>query len=176
VLGPDGGDLPEGEVGDLVIGSASLFDGYRNNPLKTAEVLRDGWYQSGDVGFLLGGECYVIGRTKDLIIVAGKNLYPEDIEATVGEVPGVVPGRVVAFGQENLGQGTEEVCVIAETAETDPARVRALGLAVKKAGMGVGVTIARVALVPPRWLFKSSSGKPMRKANQDRLGETRWAA
>jgi len=125
---------------------------------------------------LRGGECFVIGRMKDVIIVAGKNLYPEDIEAAVGGVPGVLPGRVVAIGRENPALGTEEVCVIAETNETDPARLRALGLAVKQAGMGANVTIARVAFVPPRWLYKSSSGKPMRKANQERLGEVRWAA
>ncbi|HYH66508.1 MAG TPA: AMP-binding protein [Urbifossiella sp.] len=176
VVGPDGESLPDGRVGELVIASAAMFDGYRNNPLKTAEVLRDGWYRSGDLGFLHDGECFVIGRQKDVIIVAGKNLYPEDVESAVGQVPGVVPGRVVAYGRENPDTGTEDVCVIAETHETDPARLRALGVAVKTAGMGIGVSVARVALVPHRWLFKSSSGKPSRKANQERLADDRWVA
>ena len=79
--------------------SVSLFDGYRNNPEKTAEVLRDGWYFSGDLGFRWDEEYYVIGRRKDIIIVAGKNLYPEDVEDALHAVPGIVPGRVVVFGQ-----------------------------------------------------------------------------
>ena len=176
--GSDGADCPDGAVGELFVRSDSLFDGYRGNPLTTAEVLQDGWYRTGDLGFRLAGEWFVIGRQKDIIIVAGKNLYPEDIEAAVGAVPGLLPGRVVAFGRENPALGTEDVCVIAETPETDPAAVKRLVLAVKKAGMEISVTVSRVALVPPRWLFKSSSGKPMRKANQDRLAadQVRWAA
>ena len=99
----------------------SLFDGYRNYPEKTAEVLADGWYFSGDYGFVHDGEYYVVGRKKDLIIVAGNNVFPEDVEDAVGTVPGVMPGRVVAFGVEDERLGTEVLCVIAEIRGPDRA-------------------------------------------------------
>src|SRR4029453_18175975 len=86
----------------------------RNKTEKTAEVFRHGWFLTGDYGFLHGGECFVVGRKKDLIIVAGKNLYPEDIEDIVSRVDGVLAGRVVAVGVEDPETGTEQVWVIAE--------------------------------------------------------------
>jgi len=168
VVGDDGQDLPPGKVGELAISSASLFAGYRNYPEKTAEVLRDGWYYSGDYGFVQGGECYVVGRKKDLIIVAGNNVYPEDVEDAVGRVPGVIPGRVVAFGVDDERLGTEMLCVVAETGTPTGAEAKALRMAVVRAGMDVDATIARVFLVPPRWMIKSSSGKPARAANRTR--------
>jgi acyl-CoA synthetase (AMP-forming)/AMP-acid ligase II len=137
----------------------------------TAKVLRDGEYRSGDYGFRYRDEYYVIGRHKDLIIVAGKNLYPEDIEDAVGEVPGVITGRVVAFGVEDAALGTEIVAVIAETAADREEDRWALRLEIIRAGMAIDVTVERVYLAPPRWLIKSSSGKPSRRANKDRVGQ-----
>jgi acyl-CoA synthetase (AMP-forming)/AMP-acid ligase II len=146
-----------------------MFDGYRNHPDETARVLRDGWYHSGDYGFALDGEYYVIGRKKDLIIVAGKNLYPEDIEDEVGRVPGILPGRVVAFGLEDEAAGTEQVCVVAESEAASTSDKRKLRLDVQLAAMAIDVTVAKVYLAPPRWLIKSSAGKPSRKANRQRI-------
>jgi len=170
VVSPSGEPLPDGHVGEIEIRSVSMFEGYRNDEAATHEVLRAGSYASGDYGFRLAGEHYVIGRRKDIIIVAGKNLYPEDIEDAVGQVPGVIAGRVVALGQDDAALGTEIVMVIAETT-VERAEEKALKLAILKAGMAIDVTIARVYLAPPRWLIKSSSGKPSRRANKDRLGE-----
>jgi fatty-acyl-CoA synthase len=163
-------ELPPGTVGEVAISSVSMFDGYRNYPEKTAEVLRDGWFYSGDLGFVHGGEHYVIGRKKDLIIVAGNNVFPEDVEDAVSRVPGIIPGRVVAFGAEDERSGTEVLCVIAE-ADADADAAKRLSLAVKQAGMAVDVTISRVYLVAPRWLIKSSAGKPSRAANKVRALE-----
>lgn len=176
VVGEDGRDLPEGHVGELLVRSVSLFDGYRNQPAKTREAFLDGWYRSGDLGFVLAEDVFVIGRKKDLIIVAGKNLCPEDIEDAVGAVPGVLPGRVVAFGVERAEKGTEEIHVVAETEIAGAAERKALTLAIQRAGMEVDVTIARVLLVPPRWLIKSTSGKISRSANRERALEERQAA
>lgn len=156
-------------IGEMVITLDSLFDGYRNYPEKTAEVLREGWYFSGDYGFCFQGEYYVVGRKKDIIIVAGNNIYPEDVEDAVAHVPGVVPGRVVAFGEDDAGLGSEMVSVIAETQPGYQGALKDLELKIKEAGMAAGVTIRKVHLVPARWLIKSSSGKPSRKANRDRL-------
>ena len=114
----------------------------------------------------------MVGRKKDLIIAAGNNIYPEDVEDAAGKVRGVIPGRVVAFGVEDESVGTEVLCVVAETeAEAEKDR-KALRLAILQAGMAIDVSVARVYLVPPRWLIKSSSGKPARSANRTRaLGE-----
>lgn len=169
VLAGDGRELPEDRVGEIVIRSGSLFSGYRNRPDLTAAALRDGWYYSGDLGFRHQGEYFVMGRKKDLIIVAGKNVFPEDVEDMVGSVPGVIPGRVVAFGVDDEALGTEQVWVVAETDEKDRAMLAALKTAIIRRVMMMDVTINHVELVEPRWLFKSSSGKPSRSANRARL-------
>ena len=175
ILDEDQREVPPGQVGEIAIASVSLFDGYRNYPEKTAEVLADGWYLSGDYGFVHEGEYFVIGRKKDLIIVAGNNVFPEDVEDAVGSVPGVIPGRVVACGLEDEGLGTEVLGVIVESAMESAAEKRALRVAVMKAGIAIDVTISRVYVVPPRWMIKSSSGKPARSTNRARaLEEVPW--
>jgi fatty-acyl-CoA synthase len=162
-------EVPEGVLGEIAIASESLFDGYRHYTDKTAEVLHDGWYYSGDYGFVIDGEHYVVGRRKDLIIVAGNNVYPEDVEDAVGKVTGVIPGRLVAFGEEDRDLGTQRVAVIAESSVRGELGRKALRQAITSAGMSIDVSIAAVYLVPPRWLVKSSSGKLDRKANQERI-------
>ncbi len=169
VVDDQGRDLPDDTVGELWIQSVSLFDGYRNDADKTAKVLSGGWYRSGDYGFRRAEQVYVVGRKKDLLIVAGKNLYPEDIEDAVGAVAGAIPGRVVAFGREDEARGTEEVCVVVETPATGDEDRAALRAAVVRAAMVIDVTIGRVYLAPPRWLIKSSSGKMSRTANRERV-------
>jgi len=156
-------------IGEIAIKSRSMFDGYRNYLEKTREVLCDGWYYSGDYGFANGGDYYIIGRKKDIIIVAGNNIYPEDVEDVVGKVEGVIPGRVIAFGEENRELGTEHVSVIAESGITDDERQRKLKMDIIEAAMAIDVSITNVYLVPPRWLIKSSAGKPSRKANKERI-------
>ncbi|HXJ57335.1 MAG TPA: AMP-binding protein [Verrucomicrobiae bacterium] len=168
IVNAKGKELPDGAIGEMLIRSVSMFEGYRNNPEQTSTVLKDGWYHSGDYGFRLDGEHFVIGRKKDLIIVAGKNLYPEDIEDAIAAVPGVIAGRIVAFGIDNAATGTEEIGVVAETIEKDPAGIKALRLAIMQAAMRIDVTVTRVYLAPPRWLVKSSSGKPSRPVNRQR--------
>lgn len=163
--------VPDGVVGELRIHSISMFDGYRNYPEKTAEILRDGWVYSGDWGFVKDGHYFVIGRKKDIIIVAGKNIYPEDIEDAISRVPGILPGRVVAFGVEDEALGTELIAVVAETNVADESAWPKLRRAVVDAAMQIDVTVTRVYLVPPRWLIKSSSGKPSRNANRTRALE-----
>jgi acyl-CoA synthetase (AMP-forming)/AMP-acid ligase II len=87
ILSADGQDLPNGHVGEILIQSDSLFTGYYNRPDLTAKAMQDGWYRSGDLGFVVDEELYVIGRKNDLIIVAGKNIYPHDIEEIVSSDP-----------------------------------------------------------------------------------------
>jgi len=162
-------ELPDGTVGEIAVHSVSMFDGYRNYPEKTAEVLENGWYYTGDYGFKYEDDYYVIGRKKDIIIVAGKNIYPEDIEDAINNVDGVVPGRVIAFGEEDEKMGTEQVAVVAETKVESDEEKKNLRMKILKAGMAIDINIHKVYLVPPRWLIKSSAGKPSRKANKERL-------
>ncbi|MEW6701824.1 MAG: AMP-binding protein [Bacteroidota bacterium] len=162
-------NLPDGFVGEVAVKSVSMFDGYRNYPEKTAEVVENGWYFSGDYGFKFEDEFFIIGRKKDIIIVAGKNIYPEDIEDVVNQVEGVVPGRVIAFGEEDEAMGTEQVAVVAETKAEDEKEKNKIRLDILKAGMSIDVNIHKVYLVPSRWLIKSSAGKPSRKANKERI-------
>lgn len=162
-------DLPENRVGEIAVRSVSMFDGYRNYPEKTAEVVNDGWYFTGDYGFVHNNEYFIIGRKKDIIIVAGKNIYPEDVEDAINQAEGVIPGRVIAFGEEDEEIGTEQISVIAETKAGDDKEKNYVRLAILKAGMAIDVNIRKVYLVPPRWLIKSSAGKPSRKNNKERI-------
>ena len=162
-------ELSPDSIGEIAIKSVSMFDGYRNYPEKTSEVLKDGWYYSGDYGFKYQDEYYIIGRKKDIIIVAGNNIYPEDIEDAVSKVGGVIPGRVVAFGEEDMEIGSEQISIVAETNLQDNEEHKKLKMNIIKAGMEMDVTIRKIYLVPPRWLIKSSAGKPSRKANRERI-------
>jgi acyl-CoA synthetase (AMP-forming)/AMP-acid ligase II len=162
--------LPNNGVGEIAVKSISMFSGYRNYPEKTAEVLDDeGWYYTGDIGFMHNDELYVIGRKKDIIIVAGNNIYPEDVEDFVSRVDGVIPGRVIAFGEDDPELGTEQVSVVAETRLETEEEFDKLRIKILRAGMEVNINIHNLYLAPPRWLIKSSSGKPSRKANRLRI-------
>lgn len=163
-------DQAVARVGEIAIRSVSLFNGYSNNSKATKAVLKDGWYYSGDYGFAHDGEYFVVGRKKDIIIVAGTNIYPEDIEDAINYVKDVIPGRVVAFGTDEPTAGTEQICVVVEThLELSSEReLEALRLQVREAGTSAGFSIVRVYVAPPRWLIKSSSGKPARQANKER--------
>lgn len=163
-------EISAGSVGEIAVQSVSMFDGYRNYPEKTAEVIDDeGWYYTGDYGFVYEGELFVIGRKKDIIIVAGKNIYPEDVEDAVNQVEDLIPGRIIAFGEEDEELGTEQVSIVAETKLEGEEDLHKLRMNIIKAGMGIDVNIHNVHLVPSRWLIKSSSGKPSRKANRERI-------
>ncbi len=183
VLDDDGRPLPPRRVGQLAIRSNCLLTGYyRRDDLQP--FTPDGWFLTGDRCYMAEGEVYVVGRSKDLIINAGKNIYPADIEAIVNEVAGIHAGRVVAFGVADAREGTELVAVVAETAvaetavaetalagpqasnaEARAAIVRAIRAAVAQRA---GVTVSYVHLVGPRWLLKTSSGKIARAANREK--------
>jgi len=169
IIDEQGNILGDDQVGEIQIASESIFTGYRNRPDLTAQVLQKGWYASGDFGFVHDEEYYVIGRKKDLIIVAGKNLYPEDIEDAVSGVPGVLPGRVIAFGYDDVDLGTERVAMVAETELTDRSELEKLIRDIVEAVMALDITLSKVYLVVPRWLIKSSAGKPSRSATKARV-------
>jgi len=125
------------------------------------------------------GEVYVTGRKKDLIIVGGKNIYPQDLEALAGEIPGIHPGRVVAFGVFNEDLGTEEVIIVAEMEADELAKdqeARSLQLTDEirlQVTRGSDIAVRYVKIVERGWLQKTSSGKVARSANREKyLAET----
>ncbi len=116
IVAESGATLTDGCVGEIHVSSDCLFQGYFHRPDLTAAVLQDGWYQTGDLGFCLEGELYVVGRKKDLMIVGGENLYPQDIEEAAASHPAIHDGRVVALGIYNPNLGTEDIVVVGEVA------------------------------------------------------------
>jgi fatty-acyl-CoA synthase len=168
-------ELPERHLGEVMLRSDCMLTGYYRRPDLTEKALQGGWFLTGDLGYLAGGEVYITGRKKDLIIVGGKNVYPQDLESLVSEVPGVHPGRAVAFGVYSEEQGTEEVVMVAEMESAgipgDNLEAAALRLSDeirRRVTQGSDVALRQVRIVPPGWLLKTSSGKIARGANRDK--------
>jgi acyl-CoA synthetase (AMP-forming)/AMP-acid ligase II len=169
VVDEHGQALPERRLGEIAIKSNCMLAGYYRRPDLTEKALLDGWYLTGDLGYLADGEVYITGRKKDLIIVGGKNIYPQDLERLAGEVGGVHPGRAVAFGVFNETAGTEEVVIVAEVeAEIEEARQAIADEIRRKVTRGSDITLRYVHLVERNWLLKTSSGKIARSANREK--------
>lgn len=169
VVDEAGRTLPDRAIGELALRSSYMLSGYYHRPEETAKALRDGWYLTGDLGYMLNGEVFVSGRKKDLIIVGGKNVYPQDLERLAMEVPGVHPGRVVAFGIYNETTGTEEVVIVAEADETDEeARYRIADQIRQSVTRGSAIALRQAYIVDAGWILKTSSGKTARLANRQK--------
>jgi fatty-acyl-CoA synthase len=156
-------DLPERHVGELLIRGTSVTPGYYKRPDATATLFRDGWLCTGDLAYLVDGELVLCGRIKDVIIVGGRNVFPEDIERAVGAVPGVRAGNVIAFGMEGY-KGKESVVVVAEVRPGEAGDdLDALRHAIHTTALKVcGLPPRDVILVQPSTLPKTSSGKLQR--------------
>jgi len=152
--------LADREVGELQIRGTSATPGYYRNPEATAAAFRDGWLCTGDLAYLLDGQLVVCGRIKDVIIVGGRNIFPEDVERAAGDIEGVRAGNVIAFGIEGR-RGQEAMVVVAETkGEGDLAAVRRQ---VHDAAKRVtGLPPQDIVFVEPGALPKTSSGKLQR--------------
>jgi len=164
-----GEDLPERRVGRLVFRGPSMTAGYYRRPDATKAIaLPGGWLDSGDLAYLADGEIFIAGRIKDLIIKAGRNLVPQEIEDVAASVEGVRRGCVVAFGVANESQGTESLVVVAETRATETEERDRLAAAITERVAGaIGVPPDAVAMVPPGAVPKTSSGKIRRRATCD---------
>ena len=159
------GVLPDRYVGSLQFRGPSSMQGYYNNPTATNAVFHDGWIDSGDLAYLADGEVFITGRRKDLIIKAGRNLYPSEIEELVGQVPGVRQGCVAAFGVTDAARGTEQLVVIAETKEASVEKREKIIDAMKQTlSDTLDLVPDAVELVAPHIVPKTSSGKLQRAA------------
>jgi len=170
ILDEDANILPERHKGQIVIRSDSLFSGYHQRPELTDRVLVDGWYHTGDMGYLADGELCVTGRMKDLIIVGGENIHPEDLEVIAASIPGVQEDRSVAFGVYDEAQGTDRIVMICNVkrtvAESEKAGIeKALRRKIREE---MGLTLGEVRLVDNGWIVKTHNGKLARNANREK--------
>ncbi len=159
IVDEEGNRLPDRKVGEIVTRGPSVCQGYYQEPELTAAAFKDGWLHTGDLGYTVDGEVFVCGRLKDLIIVRGRNFYPNDLEWVVSELPGVRRGNVVAFSVD--GDGGEELVICAEAFQSE-----ALGLtdAITQAILGhFSLNVYKVVVVPQGTLPRTSSGKAQRR-------------
>ena len=182
ILNQHHSEVPDRHLGEIAISSDCMLTGYYNRPDLNKKAFHDGWYLTGDLGYIANNEVYVTGRKKDLIIVGGKNIYPQDLENLASEIQGVHPGRVVAFGVPNEATGTEDVVIIAEVdistddfddfdeidIESSP-KCRQIADEIRmRVTRGSDIALRYVKLVNRGWLLKTSSGKVARSANRER--------
>ena len=174
IRGTDGAVLAERAVGRIMIRGPSMMQGYFANREETERVLSaDGWLDTGDLGYRLGASLVVTGRSKDLILVNGRNVWPQDLEWAVEEqVEGVRHGDVVAFSVDEAE--AEHVVVLVQCRETDLASREALRRKVSEVVLGVAGLKCLVVLVPHNWLPRTSSGKLSRvRAREQYLASVR---
>ncbi len=165
-------EVGERQEGRLEFQGPSATQGYYRNPEATQRLIRDGWVDSGDRAYIAGGEVFITGRVKDIIIRAGRNLYPHELEEAVGEIPGVRKGCVAVFGSPDPGSGTERLVIAAEIREGGEAEHEPLRQAIQDVAVDLlGTPADDVALVPPQSLPKTSSGK-IRRAESRILYES----
>jgi acyl-CoA synthetase (AMP-forming)/AMP-acid ligase II len=163
IAGEAGGEAPERQVGEILVRGPSLMSGYLGEDV--ADPFVDGWLRTGDLGYLAGGELYVTGRAKDIVILTGQNYYPDDFEWAAGRVDGVRPGRCVAFAKP----ATEELVLLVEAAgEQDPESLRRLVR--RSVANTLGVTPGEVVVLAPGAVTKTTSGKLRRAAMREAYG------
>jgi acyl-CoA synthetase (AMP-forming)/AMP-acid ligase II len=170
ILDSKGHPLPDRKVGEVALKSNCMLSGYYHRPDATEKAFMNGWYLTGDFGYLVNGELFITGRKKDLIIVGGKNIYPQDLELLAYEVPGVHAGRASAFGIFNEATGTEDVVLVAEVDTDDLAeQLKISDLIRTTVTRGSAVALRYVHIVGKHWLVKTSSGKTARSANREKF-------
>jgi fatty-acyl-CoA synthase len=171
IISESGEILTSLRVGEILIRSDSLFDGYYNRPDLTYQVMIDGWYRTGDLGFFYEEELFVVGRKHDLLIIGGENIYPQDVEEIVCRHPAVHDGRAVAVGIFNPDLGTQSLVVAAEVQRHEllengvqiEREIRASVFA------DLGLAVRFLFLKPPRWIVKSTAGKTARSTTREKL-------
>jgi len=174
IVDATGREVPERQEGRLQFRGPSATRGYFRNEAKTRELFDGPWLESGDLAYVAGGDVYLTGRTKDVIIRAGRNLYPHEIEEAVGDVPGVRKGCVVVFGSPDPRSRTERVVVVAETREERPEAREGLRRRIEDVASAIlDGPPDETVLAPPHSVLKTSSGKIRRAATRELYEEGR---
>jgi 1-acyl-sn-glycerol-3-phosphate acyltransferase len=163
-----GREVDEREEGRLEFQGPSATSGYFRNAEATRALFHGEWLDSGDRAYLADGELFITGRVKDIIIRAGRNIHPHEVEEAIGSLPGVRKGCVAVFGARDAAGGTERLIVLAETRETDAGALERLRRAVNAAVRERADTVPDdVVLAPPHTVLKTSSGKIRRAASRE---------
>jgi len=166
VVGEDGQPVGERVVGEILLSGPSVMLGYYKKDDLTARTIREGWLHTGDLGYLSGGELFVCGRTKDLIIVHGRKYHPQDLEWAVDGLAGVRRGRVVAFGSTATGRA-DRVVIVVEPSGTVAADELTDAIR-RRIGDVFGLYVDDVALVSSGMVSRTTSGKVQRAATKAR--------
>jgi 1-acyl-sn-glycerol-3-phosphate acyltransferase len=165
VVDESGFELPDRSQGRLEFRGPSSTPGYYRNDAATRRLRRGDWLDTGDLAYLDAGELFVTGRVKDVIIRAGRNVHPQELEEAVGRIDGVRTGCVAAFGGRDDRSGTERLVVLAETRETSESARGLLRHRIQEAALELlGMPADDVVLASPRTVLKTSSGKIRRAA------------
>jgi fatty-acyl-CoA synthase len=168
IRGEDGAVLPERRLGRIFVRGPSIATGYFGEPQASAEVFRDGCLDTGDLGYLVDGALAITGRSKDLIIVHGRNVWPQDLEWAIEQLPGLRRGDAAAFALDE-GEG-ERVVLLVQCRLSDPAARTQLARDVKAVVQQTAAIEGEVVLVRPHSLPQTSSGKLSRsRARQNYL-------
>ncbi|MDR3484795.1 MAG: AMP-binding protein [Bradyrhizobium sp.] len=168
VVDEAGYELGERREGRIEFRGPSATHGYFHNDVKTRQLFRGHWLDTSDRGYMSAGDIFVTGRIKDIIIRAGRHLYPQEIEEAVAEVPGVHKGGVAVFGVPDRASGTERLVLLVETREADQIARAALQARTHEVVADVaGTPPDEIVLAPPRTVPKTSSGKIRRGAARE---------
>ena len=168
IVDPADRELPERIEGSLQFTGPSTTTGYFKNPEKTRELFHGEWLDSGDKGYMAEGSVFITGRSKDIIIRAGRNIYPAELEEAIGKVEGIREGNVAVFGSKSSESGTERLIVLAETRKKDEqARADIRTMINTIVTDLIGAPPDEVLLAPPNTVLKTSSGKIRRNASRD---------
>jgi acyl carrier protein len=167
IVDPRGVEVPERIEGGVQFMGPSATSGYYRNPDANARLFHEGWLDTGDRGYMAGGELYVTGRVKDIIIRRGRHIYPDEIERAVGELEGVRKGCVAAFGAHEPSSATEKLVVLAETRQGDPTHLAQLKSRINECIVDrIGEPPEEILLAAPHTVLKTSSGKLRRAATR----------
>ena len=168
VTDAQGRELPERHQGRLEFKGPSTTSGYFRNPSATDKLFRDGWLDSGDLAYIADGDIFITSREKDMIIRAGRNIYPYELEEAVGSLEGVRKGCVALFASPDADNRTEKLVLVAETREKDPQTLANLRRRIGElAVQTIGMPLDAIELAPPRSVLKTSSGKIRRSATSE---------
>lgn len=173
IVDEQGNELPERQAGDIWLKSQSLFSGYHLRPELTAKVLQNGWYNTGDIGYIADNQLYICDRKQDLIIVGGRNVYPKDLEAIAMSLPEIKEGGVVALGIYNQRTGTEGIVLICELShKASPEEAKEIDRKLRQQITNLtGLTLQEIHLVHKGWIIKTQNAKLAREANHKKYEE-----